>query len=180
MPVTEQVFGVKGFWRLYKKESNSRVSGICRATCWVLPAAARECFWSERQKGELYWNKFTVIFNSILAHWYVKSLICFYNSRANFTLVNHRNVLPFHPQWKVLFYSRSIFWESENKEWEEGCRSQRKTSVRHQEEWEDFLSSLGGRTDESRTKQALSKITSVVCLFQGHVTREVLFPLHAR
>lgn len=152
-------------FRLYKKESNSSVSGICMAICWVLPAVVRECFWSKWQKGKLYWDKFTVIFNSILAHWYVKFLICFC---FLFTIQEQTS-----PWWITETYFPPIHGEKyfpiqeasfeKVKIW----NGKRDTEVKERplcvvkRSWEDFLSSLGGKTGKLRTKQALSEITKL-------------------
>lgn len=60
---------------------------IRRKATWMSVECAEqpvECFlqwrgrvsWSKWQKAELYWNKFTIIFNSVLAHSYLKSFVC--------------------------------------------------------------------------------------------------------
>lgn len=136
----------------------------------------RKCFWGKWQKGELYWSECTDFFNSILAHWYMKSLVCFcflFTVQENFTLVKPRNVLPPTPNEDYFPIQKDLLrkWKYEKRD--------KKVKVRPlyfvKRSWEDFLIFLEGKSDKLRMEQVSSKITSLV--FQGNIT---LFPLHAR
>lgn len=166
------------FWRLYKKENNLSVNGISRVTCWVLPLWWGNVFGINKKGRALLEWMYTLSFCVKHTDTWSLYLVCFcflFTIQDQFTLVNPRNVLPSHPQWRVLSYSKAAF--EKVKMWEEGHKTQ-SNFVFCQEELRRLFNIF--RRENWWIKDRASKITSPVFLFQGNITVEALFPLHAR